>query len=196
MSSFVISAAAGAQALRSDDVPIDPSVLWLPLKYQKLQAKLYTAAEAALYQPRCVEVRSGTIDLHQSTPDVPFFRILCKESSGMTYTEVITAEGFESLTPKKNALLACYELLKSETKLMQGLTWVPPKPLASYPSEKVARLAGAKGASTIEEDADGNRHEHYLWDFDAESVSGEALHYRAECNAVNGANPSIEVKAR
>lgn len=187
---------AGAQALRSDDVPIDPAVLWLPIKYQKLQAKLYIAAEAALYQPRCIEVRSGTVDLRQSTPNVPVFRILCEESSGMTYTEVVTADGYESLTPKKNALLDCYELLKHETKLMQGLTWVPPKPLTSYPSEKVARLAGAKGVSTIDEDADGNRHEHYLWDFDAESPSGEPLHYRAQCMAVNGANPSIEVKAR
>lgn len=196
MPGLLLSTIAGSQSLRSDDVPLDPSVLWLPLKYQKLQAKLYTAAEAALYQPRCIEVRSGTIDLRQSSPDVPVFRILCKEASGMTYTEVVTADGYESLTPKKNALLACYELLKRETKLMQELTWVPPKPLASYPSEKAARLAGAKGVSTIEEDADGNRHEHYLWDFDAESVNGEALHYRAECNAVNGANPSLEVKAR
>lgn len=192
----ISSAASRAQALRSDDVPLDPSVLWLPLKYQKLQAKLYNAAEAALYQPRCIEVRSGTVDLRQSTPDVPVFRILCKEPSGLTYTEVITANGFESLTPKKNASLACYELLKRETRLMLELVWVPPKPLSSYPSKKVAKLAGAKGSSAIEEDADGNLHELYTWDFDAESISGERLHFRAQCTAINGADPHIEVKGR
>lgn len=192
----VMATLATAQAFRSDDIPLDTSVLWLPLKYQKLEAKLYFAAEAALSQPRCIEVKNGTVDLRQSTAESPVFRILCRESSGMTYTEMVTANGYESLTPKKSAFLACFELLKQETELMQSLTWVPPKPFASYPSEKAAQIAGAKGGSTIKEDADGNRHEHYHWDFDAESPSGEALHYRAECLAVNGAKPAIEIKAR
>lgn len=179
-----------------DDVPIDPEVLWLPLKYQRLLPKLYLAAEAALEQPRCVEVKKGTVDLRQSTPEVSLFRILCREPSGLTYTEMVSSDGYRALTPKKNALLACSELLETHTQLMQSLTWVPSKALEEYASKSAAERAGAKGTSHVEEDAEGNRKELYHWDFDAKAINGDPLHFRADCTALNGENASIQIKAR
>lgn len=193
----LLPALAGAQpALRSDDVPLDASVLWLPLKYKPLQTKLFNAALAALDQPRCIEVKSGTVDLRQSSAEVPVFRILCKEASGLTYTETVTAEGYQSLTPLKSARKSCHALVKEKTKLMQSLTWLPPKPQASYPNEQAALRAANKGEAQITTDADGNRHERYQWDFDAASPSGESLHYRAVCTAVNGEDAKVKIKAR
>ncbi|HEY7773930.1 MAG TPA: hypothetical protein VIC26_12175 [Marinagarivorans sp.] len=164
-----------AEAAAEAKVPLDEKALWLPVKYQGYYIKLVTAAQAALNQPRCIEVKQATLDLRQTTPERPLFRILCRQASGKTYTEMIEGNNYTSLTPKKSSAMACRQLLIAKTQQMVGLTWLH-----------------KKGESLTSSQAGVER---YQWDFDAVSVDGVPLHYRAICESRLG-QPRLQISPR
>lgn len=164
--------------LWGEDIPLNENALWLPIKYQGHYIQLVGAAQAALDLPRCVEVKQARLDLRQSTPGRTMFRILCRQASGKTYTEMIGGEGFLSLTPEKSSVVACHKLLLEETQMMIDLSWV------ADTSEAADGRVGPDGD------------EHYRWDFNAKALDGEMLHYSAECFVSAGGAPSLSINAR
>lgn len=173
---FIVLASSGH--LWAEDIPLNENALWLPMKYQGHYIQLVGAAKAALALPRCVEVKQARLDLRQSTPERSMFRILCRQASGKTYTEMIEGGSFQSLTPEKNSVVACHTLLLEETQMMMDLSWV----------------ADTSEAANSQVDSSGG--EHYLWDFNAKALDGGVLHYRAECYVPMGGSPSLTINAR
>lgn len=80
---------------------VDESRLWLPVKYQMLHLSLLKAASVAEEVERCVTVVEGTLDLEQSRPEHPIFRILCRQNNGRTYNEMVDGLNFATLTTPK-----------------------------------------------------------------------------------------------
>lgn len=155
-------------------VPLDENKLWLPLKYQKHHLPLLRAATVALAQPRCYEVKRGSLDLRQSEPKHAIYRFLCKQASGKTYTEVIDGVTFESLVPRPSSEIACYELLMAQVKMMKQLHWLNDTALTA---------------------ADGEP-ERYEWHFDSVSVEGQPLKYTALCQLNNEAIAELKIMPR
>ena len=155
-------------------VPLDESKLWLPLKYKKHHLSLLRAATQALAQPRCLEVKRGSIDLRQSTPERAIYRFLCKQASAKTYTEMIEGVPFHSLVPTPTSEIACYELVKAKTYMMKNIRWL-----------NDSALKAPKGLP-----------ERYEWRFDAVSVDGEPLKYSAVCKLNAHGVPELDVTPR
>lgn len=165
-------------------VALDESRLWLPKSYRSHYVSLVNAALAAEQIERCVTVLEGTVDLDQSTPERPIFRILCRQPSGVSYNEMVDGADYQTLTTpasgdsywseesrrqreRQQRLEAFWALCESEikraTQLMDNLQWV-----SSWPPEP---------SRYSEEEAQ------YRVDFDAETPEGRPLHYRLSCTA-------------
>lgn len=80
---------------------VDSQRLWLPVKYQTRYLDLIRAAETAEAIDRCVSVVEGTLDLEQSQPQHPIYRILCRQENGRTYNEMVDGLTFATLTTPK-----------------------------------------------------------------------------------------------
>lgn len=174
---------------------LDSQRLWLPIRYQTLYLPLVRAAETAEALDRCVTVMEGTIDLEQSRPEHPIYRILCRQESGRTYNEMVDGLSFATLTtrqivepeltPEEQELLRqqeeerrlaeiasrkaeawkiCRQSLLERTRLMQELQWLVDVESLVEPALFSDELA------------------HFVVDFDARDMMGEALHYTAECS--------------
>lgn len=63
--------------------------LWLPVKYRGHYIKLRDAALAAEATEKCEEVLRATIDRDLSTPEHPYYRILCRQPNHVTYSEIV-----------------------------------------------------------------------------------------------------------
>lgn len=156
---------------------VDRSRLWLPAKYQTLHMSLIEAASAAEGLDRCEAVVEGTLDLDQSTPDHPIFRILCRQGSGLTYNEMVDGLSFVTLTTSPDsekrrqtqtqlAWQQCRLHLLERTRLMTDLRWLSD---IDAPLEPVMITAEEVRFSI---------------DFDAKSMERELLRYRGECAVV------------
>ncbi len=80
---------------------LDESRLWLARSHQIYYLPLVQSAQAAEAIDRCTEVLEGTLDLDQSTPGHPIFRILCRQPDGRSYNEMVDGLSFETLTTPK-----------------------------------------------------------------------------------------------
>lgn len=87
---FITVAPAYGQTLGKD--------LWLPRSKAKYYPSLITATKSALALPDCINVYEATIDLEQSQPEHPIFRINCIRENGKTYNEMVDGLTFEALT--------------------------------------------------------------------------------------------------
>lgn len=79
---------------------VEEKRLWLPQKYQTHFLELKKAAESAESLNRCVKVLRGTIDLDESKPGHPIYRILCRQKDMLNYNEMVDGLSFETLTTK------------------------------------------------------------------------------------------------
>lgn len=158
---------------------LDKNRLWLPVRYQSLYLPLVEAASVAEALERCVAVVEGTLDLEQSKPDHPIYRIQCRQANGLTYNEMVDGVSFTALTTvetieseptaediaqrKRAAWQECREQLVAQTQLMKDLRWE----------------AGVEGL--IEPDVYSEEEVRFLVNFDARSMKKEPLRYTAEC---------------
>jgi hypothetical protein len=183
---------------------VDASRLWLPQSHENLQEDLVHAAKAAEELDRCTTVLEGTLDAEQTKPGKPVYRILCRQSDGRSYNEMVDGTTFETLTTivvkekssNKNdvslkseqaqaelvkrmaeAWDRCNEEIKSATRMMIDLvvlTHGRPESTAASPDERVFVVA-----------------------FDAKSIGGEALHYNAVCTgSLNRPKANVVIKRR
>lgn len=160
----------------------DEGRLWLPAKYQNLHSSLVKAVSVAEGVGRCAAVVEGTLDLEQSTAEHPIFRILCRQTNGRTYNEMVDGLGFVTLTTSKKlpedpnqfhaykraAWQQCRDLLMERTRLMLDLVWLID---LENPVEPEVLSAEALRFSVP---------------FDARSAWHEPLHYLGECISRDG----------
>ncbi|MDZ7922979.1 MAG: hypothetical protein U5M23_02775 [Marinagarivorans sp.] len=151
--------------------PLDETRLWLPASYNKYSLALLKAATSALARPRCLEVKRGTLDLSQSTPERAIFRFLCLQVDGQTYAEVIDGNSFTSLVFEPTKTPACYERLLTKIQSMHDLVWLVES--GSIVGDQIAR-----------------------WDFDAKTPGGDPLNFKAVCSLDKNGDAVVKLSPR
>lgn len=170
---------------------LDEERLWLPTKYNTLFLELKDAALAAESLERCVTVLRGTIDIDQSRNGKPIFRILCRQSNGLSYNEMVDGVSMETLTTtapvpltpeeeraRQEALwLECKEEFDKKTRLMANKTFEqePLAPITDILSEKAVL---------------------FTFDFTAEDMYGANLYYTARCTFDEAGILKFKISAR
>jgi hypothetical protein len=86
---WILIASLLAVALPGPSWSLENSRLWLPTKYRGHYLKLRDAALAAEATDKCTEVLRGTLDLDLSSDEQSFYRVLCRQADGTTYSEVV-----------------------------------------------------------------------------------------------------------
>lgn len=71
---------------------LQESRLWLPKKYQYLMPRLVNAANTVESSQDCVEVVDAQLDVGRSTDTLPVFRIICRNTQGVTYIVRISGD--------------------------------------------------------------------------------------------------------
>jgi hypothetical protein len=151
--------------------PLDETRLWLPSSYRRYSLSLLKAATSALARPRCLEIKRGTLDLSQTTPERAVFRFLCLQASGQTYSEVIEGNDYTSLVFEPTKTPACYERLLTQVQSMHDLAWLAES--GAVEDDQIAR-----------------------WDFDAKTPDGESLHFQAVCSLDKNGEAVVKVSPR
>lgn len=185
--------------LGSHAFALDQERLWLPTKYQTLYLPLVKAAEAAEALDRCATVMEGTIDLEQSRPERPIYRVLCRQENGRTYNEMVDGLSFATLTTPK---VVEPELTPEEQeRLLQQQEQLRLADLARRKAEawQFCRQSLKEHTRMMMElewlaDLDGpvepvlfdDEIARFSVDFNARSMQGEALRYTAECSCSAG----------
>lgn len=185
-------------AVSSPGHAFDESRLWLPAKYQTLYLSLVKAATAAEELDRCVAVVEGTVDLEQSQPNHPIYRIQCRQESGRTYNEMVDGVSFATLTTAKviepELTAEQQEMLRIQEEIQRQEEIATRKRHAWQECHKKiidrtqlmmdltwnTEIDGSKEPETYTEEE-----MHFTVDFDARSMWQEPLHYTAECTVRN-----------
>ncbi len=171
---------------------VEDSRLWLPQKYQTRFLELKKAAEAAEALDRCTKVLRGTIDLDESRPEHPIYRILCRQEDMLSYNEMVDGLSFETLTTK---IEIPTELTAEE---IEAARLAEEKRLAD---ERAARIARHWKACEVSLTQETRLFQKLKWledfppepvkseplytkfsvDFDASNAMGQTLKYTASC---------------
>lgn len=186
---------------------VDDERLWLSASHSLLFIDLKEAALAAENLERCVSVVEGTIDLDDSKPGHPIYRILCQQKNRRTYNEMVDGISFATLTtkievpvlPSENELEA---LRIAEEKRKQEAKDVRIESLSSICeqaiNDKTRLMKGvvwltALPVQPIDMDETSAR---FTVDFDAKDIHGGVLKYRANCYFADGDKLTLRVSAR
>lgn len=174
----------------------EDSALWLPASYQSLAPELRQAAKKLEATDTCDKVLRGY--LHDSSRSVTeaMFLLVCRAPDRKTFSVMADAHTLElkyPLAAKKKALQpaavgvqervktvweACQTLYTKKTKFMRNLqTLTEGQPQAEVDSD--SKAVG------------------FEIDFDAESLQGTALRYRANCYSPDDKTPpKLTIRAR
>jgi hypothetical protein len=178
---------------------LDPQRLWLPTRYQTLYLPLVKAAETAEALDRCVTVMEGTIDLEQSRPEHPIYRILCRQDSGRTYNEMVDGLTFVTLTTQQ---IAAPELTPDEQELQRlqeeerrlaeiarykTEAWETCRQGLLQSTRLMLELRWLVDLESVEPESFSDEIARFVVGFDASSMQGEALHFTGECTYSAGA---------
>ena len=178
------------------DLPaVEEKAYWLPNAYEKYYLILKKAANNAEALDRCVTVLSATLDLEQSRPDHPIFRILCKQENGVTYNEMVDGLSFKTLT---TVVPDPVELEKIEQKKREKSAAMQWQQCLESVEEKARLIQNSKIITRQKPDnlPDENGVTRYLIDFDGENMYGESLSYQVECLVSETDAPKVKVYPR
>ncbi len=184
---FIFSLSAGA---------FEDSALWLPASYQKLAPELRQAAKKLEATETCDKVLRGYLHDSSRSVDDAVFLLVCRAPDRKTFSVLADAQSLELKYPlavKKKAeqpvavdvkkrvdtvWAECQALYKTKTKFMRSLDTL------------------TQGQPHPEVDADGSAVGFEI-DFDAESLQGAALRYRAKCHSPDDKTPAkLTIRAR
>lgn len=186
---------------------VDDSRLWLPANHNRLFLDLRDAAHAAERLSRCVTVLQGTIDLDESAPQKPIYRILCRQQNGQSYNELVDGISFEALTtnivitpaPTAQELekIRLAEEAKRQQEALEVLNaqWLR---CEAAINAKVSLMNDVQWRSEIPAQPralEGGAVE-FLMDFDAKSIQGVGLRYHARCQFLPDNELNTKIYAR
>jgi len=186
---------------------LDESRLWLPISYQPLYLKLKEAALKAESLERCVDVLAGTLDLDASEENLPIYRIRCRQPDGSVYVEMVDGFSMKTLTTPVIEVIPLTEeekeqlRLEEERKKLEEIQ-IRKQTLWSLCDTEISkktrlmtnlvRLTDSMPEPTTFEDDLAV----FNMDFDAESVSGDKLVFRAKCVVVGGSEIQLKMGKR
>lgn len=187
--------------------PPDTARLWLPTSYQTLFLPLREAAQAAQNLERCVTVLEGTVDLEQSQPGRPIFRILCRQENGRNYNEMVDGRTFTTLTTyqPQPAPLSPEDLERlekekesqrqAEREALHDRLWLA---CARDLEPKVQHMIDLIWLTPSPPEAtyEAETYVSFFRDFDAKDVWGKNLHFRAICLAESEEEVQLHILPR
>lgn len=184
-------------------IGLDENRLWLPAKYHTLYLDLKESALAAEALDDCKEVLRGTLDLDQSEPKRPVFRLLCRRPDGMSYNEMVDGITKKTLTtvitepveltPQELEQLRL-ETVQREVEVQQNKK----QQLRESCMQEFERATALMLDKRVLTPADaepiryGEEQAIFQVDFNARSINGRHLQYRVTCIA----NSMTEVEVR
>ncbi len=174
----------------------EDSALWLPSSYQKLAPELRQAAKKLEATDSCDKVLRGYLHDSSRSLEEAVFLLVCRAPDRKTFSVLADAHSLELKYPlavdkKPRQYLAadmkvrvdkvwkaCQTLYKTKTKFMRNLDTLT----AGQPQPEVDDFSGAVGFDI---------------DFDAESLQGTTLKYRANCYSPDDkTQPKLTIRAR
>ncbi len=186
---------------------VEDKDLWLPGRYAPIFLELKKAAEAAESLDRCVRVQQGTIDLDDSRPDHPVYRILCKQENGRNYNEMVDGLSFETLTtkveiPVEPTAEELEAIRLAEEKRKEEEKQVRISHLWGLCEEKIRhRVRLMSDFSWVTElpvtpDVFEEASVTFTVDFDAKDMHKQPLYYRAVCDFSENDALAVMIKGR
>ena len=190
----LLGVAAGLALTSAHAFAFDDSALWLPGSFQELAPELRQAAKNMEATDRCQKVLRGYLHDSSRSVDDATFMVVCRAPDRKTFSVLVNAQTLEVTYPfaddgKKTYVgaelqarvdkvwKACKKLYESKTKFMRNLTTLT----KGQPNPEV----GEAGEVTL------------AIDFDAESLQGSPLNYRAKCySADEKTDTKISIGAR
>ncbi len=186
---------------------LDESRLWLARSHQIHYLPLVHSAQAAEAISRCTEVMEGTLDLDQSRPGHPIFRILCRQPDGRSYNEMVDGLSFETLTtpkpievaltPEEEARIKREEEAKRQEAIAQRklMLWKMCEVQLQARTKMMLNLTWLheghpEPIEFSEQDAV------FEVDFDAKSIWGVELKYQARCEVNDEAVTATQLTKR
>ncbi|MGH1370538.1 MAG: hypothetical protein ACRBBW_00780 [Cellvibrionaceae bacterium] len=172
----------------------EDSALWLPVSYQKLKPELRQAAKKMESMDSCQKVLRGYLHDSSTSLEDAVFMIVCRAPDRKTHSVLVDANSLEVEYPLAvdtekqyvgvdlqarvdKVWKACQAQYKTKTKFMRNLKTLT----TSQPDPEV----GEAGAVTLS------------IDFDAESLQGSPLRYRAKCHSPDDKTPAkLSIVAR
>ncbi|GAA5316286.1 MAG: hypothetical protein AseanaTS_14900 [Candidatus Pelagadaptatus aseana] len=163
--------------------------LWLPSSMRDLMPQLRKAALAVEATEECSKLMQAGLYEPSRKAEVPKFRMLCRDANRRSYAVLVNSQSLEITYPGRKPEVTtfnkkmvasiwrnCQQQLQQKTKFMNDmvlLTKGMPKPDTSEP-----------GALTM------------LVDFDAKTMQGKPLRYRATCFATLDKPARLTIKGR
>ena len=186
---------------------LDEDRLWLPIKYQTLYLSLVKAATVAEELDRCVAVVEGTVDMEQSQPNHPIYRIQCRQESGRTYNEMVDGISFATLTTEKvvkpeltaeeQEMLRVQEEIRRQEEIASHKlrAWEECRRQMIDRTQLMLDLTWkTEIEGLVEPEIYTDEEVSFSVDFDARSMWQEPLHYTAECTVRNDAAEVVLLK--
>lgn len=186
---------------------LDESRLWLPSSSQKYYLDLIESAEAAEALEICTEVLKGTLDLERSEPDKPIFRIQCRRPDGLSYNEMVDGLTKETLTHQKPVIVELTEEELEQQRIEEEKRQAREREARKqqlqsdcnhvFDSETalMLKLERLTAAAVEPRSFDGEKAE-FVIDFNAVSIDGKPLQYRATCSVATDSQAELIIKPR
>ena len=175
----------------------EDSALWLPTSYQNLAPELRQAAKKMELKESCEKVLRGYLHDSSHSIDDATFMIVCRSPDRKTHSVLVNAQSLEVHYPIAVEAPAEPERdLEAELKARIEVVWKACE--AQYQKKtrfmrNLITLTEGRPDPVVDEDGTIS----FSVDFDAESLQGAALKYRAPCRSVDDETPpKLSILAR
>lgn len=182
--SALLYASAYAPLLKAAD-----PYLWLPTSYKGKLPQLKQAVDVARENPRCSQVLKGTVNVDLSSQQVPVFKILCRDDERKTFSLLLDGTSFKTYDRTKSR----FHQGPSERSMREFWTACNKAVADMYEDFRTIRvLTRERPEPTLYKDATVG----IAIDFDAVSLIGERLAFRAECIFTSGTSYRLKLTGR
>ncbi|MBB6520773.1 hypothetical protein [Pseudoteredinibacter isoporae] len=163
--------------------------LWLPTSYKGKLPQLKQAVDVARENPRCSQVLKGTVNVDLSSQQVPVFKILCRDDERKTFSLLLDGTSFKTYDRTKSR----FHKGPSERSMREFWTACNKAVADMYEDFRTIRvLTRERPEPTLYKDATVG----IAIDFDAVSLIGERLAFRAECIFTSGTSYRLKLTGR
>lgn len=163
--------------------------LWLPASYKEKMPELKKAVEVARTNPRCSKVLKGTVNVDLSSIEAPVYKLLCRDDKRRTFALLLDGADFTTYDRTKSR----FHKGPSERSMKEYWTSCNRAVTDMYEDFRTIRVLTRKRPKpTMYKDATVG----ISIDFDAVSLIGERLEFRAECIFTSGTSYRLKLTGR
>lgn len=163
--------------------------LWLPKSYKDQLPALKKAALIAADNPRCEQVLKGSVNIDLSSHELPVFKILCRDKNRKTFSLLLDGVDFLAYDRSRSR----YHQGPSERSMREYWDNCNKAVAGMYEDFRTIKiLTKSRPEPVLYKDATVG----ITIDFDAISLIGEPLAFRAECVFSSGTSYRLKLSGR